>query len=77
MSEQEDDGETHQKDMHNVDTGIKIKKIIPPSPKTRMIEMMEEDEEEQQSALDQIEYCNEETRPWLVNPVGAYSYLLW
>jgi len=29
-----------------------------------MIEMMEEEREEQQRAIDQIEDCFEETRPW-------------
>lgn len=77
MSEQEDDEETHQKDKQDVTTDITIKKILLPSPKTRMIEMMEEEREEQQRALDQIEDCYEETRPWSVNPVGTYSCLLW
>ena len=77
MSEQEYDEETHQKDTQDVNTGITVKKILPPSPKTRMIEMMEEEREEQQRALDQIEDCYEETRPWLVNPVRTYSCLLW
>ena len=45
MSERVDDEETHQKDMQDVNTGITIKKILPPSPKTRMIEMMEDEEE--------------------------------
>ena len=39
-------------------------KKVPLSPKTMMIEMMEEDREEQQRALDQIEDLYEETRPW-------------
>jgi hypothetical protein len=77
MSERVDDEETHQKDMQDVNTGITAKNILPPSPKTRMIEMMEEEEEEQQGALDQIEDCYEEIRPWLVNLVGTYNYLLW
>jgi hypothetical protein len=38
--------------------------MAPSSPKTMMIEMMEEEREEQQRALDQIEDCFEETRPW-------------
>lgn len=47
MSEQEDDGETHQKDKQDVTTiDIINKKILLPSPKTRMIEMMEEEREE-------------------------------
>lgn len=76
MSERIDDEETYQ-NMQDGNTGITIKKILPPSPKTRMIEMMEEEEEEQQRALDQIEDCYEETRPWLVDPVGMYNCLLW
>ena len=39
-------------------------KMAPSSPKTMMIEMMEEEREEQQRAIDQIEDCFEETRPW-------------
>jgi hypothetical protein len=77
MSERVDDEETHQKDMQDVNTGITTKNILPPSPKTKMIEMMEEEEEEQQRALDQIEDCYEETIPWLVNLVGTYNCLLW
>jgi hypothetical protein len=64
MSKQEDDEETHQKNEPDDTTGIKIERIPPCSPKTRMIEMMEEEREEQQRALNQIEDCFEETRPW-------------
>ncbi|KAH8702937.1 hypothetical protein GQ44DRAFT_717108 [Phaeosphaeriaceae sp. PMI808] len=41
MSEQEDNEEMHHKDMQDVNTGITLKKILQPSPKTRMIEIME------------------------------------
>lgn len=61
MLEQGDDEEPHQKDMQDANTGITIQKTLPPSPKTRMIEMMEEERDEQQRALKQIEYCYEET----------------
>jgi hypothetical protein len=37
--------------------------------------MMEEEREEQQRALDQIDDCYEEIRPWLVEPLGTYSRL--
>lgn len=77
MLERVDDEETHQKDMQDVNTGITTKNILSPSPKTRMIETMEEEEEEQQRALDQIEDCYKETRPWLVNLVDTYKCLLW
>jgi hypothetical protein len=63
--------------MQDVNTGITTKNILLPSPKTRMIEMMEEEQEEQQRPLDQIEDCYKETRPWLVNLVGTCNYLLW
>lgn len=39
------------------------KSTVPSSPKTRMIEMMEEEREEQERALEQIEDPSEETRP--------------
>jgi len=61
MLEQGDDEEPHQKDMQDANTGITIQKTLPPSPKTRMIEMMEEERDEQQRALKQIGYCYEET----------------
>jgi hypothetical protein len=77
MPERVDDEETHQKDIQDVKTDITTKSILPPSPKTRLIEMMEEEEEEQQRPFDQIEDCYEETRPWLVNLVGTYNCLLW
>lgn len=76
ISERADDQEMHQKGMQDGNTGTTTRNILPPSPKTRMIEMMEEEEEEQQRALDQIEDCYEETRPWLVDLVGTYNCLL-
>jgi hypothetical protein len=75
MSKQKHGEKTHQKHMQGTDTGIALGKMIPLSPKTRMIEMMEEEREEQQRALDQIEDCYKETRPWLVKSVGTYSRL--
>jgi hypothetical protein len=65
----------HQKKIQDVDTSIALRKMVPPSPKTMIIEMMEEEREEQQRALDQIEDCYEETRLWSVNPLGTYSRL--
>ena len=47
-----------------------MRRTAPPSPKTMQIEMMEEEREEQQRALEQIEDCYEETRLW-----WAYSCL--
>jgi hypothetical protein len=38
--------------------------MVPPSPKSIMIEMMEQEREEQQRALDQIEDFFEEARSW-------------
>jgi hypothetical protein len=47
MLEQGDDEEPHQKDMQDANTGITIQKTLPPSPKTRIIEMIEEERDEQ------------------------------
>jgi hypothetical protein len=35
----------YRKDMQDVNTGLPTKKILPPSPKTLMIEAMEEERE--------------------------------
>lgn len=39
-----------------------MRRTVPPSPKTMQIEMMMEEREEQERALEQIEDCYEETR---------------
>jgi hypothetical protein len=41
-----------------------MRRTAPPSPKTMQIEMMEEEREEQQRALEQIEDSCMETRLW-------------
>ncbi len=49
----------------NITTGMTpMRRTAPPSPKTMQIEMMEEEREEQQRALEQIEDSCMETRLW-------------
>ncbi|KAE8855594.1 hypothetical protein PTNB73_09880 [Pyrenophora teres f. teres] len=62
-SQQEHDKETHQNDKQDADPDIPNEKIRQSSPKIMLIEMMDEEEEEQKRALDQIDDCYEETRP--------------
>lgn len=47
-----------------------VRRTAPPSPKTMQIEMMMEEREEQERALEQIENYYEETRLW-----WAFSFL--